>query len=460
MQELSKISNGVKKLTTKKKIPALPGVYFFKDSRGKIMYIGKAANLRSRIGSYFNKSASLNADKSAMLEKAAEIDWQICDSEIEALVLEARLIKRHRPKYNVLMKDDKNYFFVGITKEEWPRVFITHQPFARAQNSLPAHHKLLTKYVGPFTDGGALKMTLKLLRKNFPYRTCKNPVSKPCFYHHLSLCPAHSSDKNAGKKYLSDLKNLIAVLKGEKKSVLVNLKKRMKNFAAREEFEKAADLRNQLLSLENIFSHRRVVLGAENFAAENKEQKTEKLEKELKQLFNANIERIECYDISNISGQNAVGSMVIFSAKNGNFKPKKGDYRKFKIKTVARIDDPAMMAEILERRLKHPEWPLPQLIILDGGKGQLSAGLKILKKLKLSIPVCALAKKEEELYLPERKNPLPLKSLSSELAFLFQRIRDEAHRFAVSYHRALRSRGLAPLKIRTKLRQTPKASYF
>ena len=117
MQELSKISNGVKKLTTKKKIPALPGVYFFKDSRGKIMYIGKAANLRSRIGSYFNKSASLNADKSAMLEKAAEIDWQICDSEIEALVLEARLIKRHRPKYNVLMKDDKNYFFVGITKE-------------------------------------------------------------------------------------------------------------------------------------------------------------------------------------------------------------------------------------------------------------------------------------------------------------------------------------------------------
>src|SRR3989344_8454470 len=181
----------------------------------------------------------------------------------------------------------------------------------------------------------------------------------------------------------------------------------MKNFAAREEFEKAADLRNQLLSLENIFSHRRVVLGAENFAAENKEQKTEKLEKELKQLFNANIERIECYDISIISGQNAVGSMVIFSAKNGNFKPKKGDYRKFKIKTVARIDDPAMMAEILERRLKHPEWPLPQLLILAGGKGQLSTGLKSLKKIKLSIPVCALAKKEEELYLPERKNPLP-----------------------------------------------------
>ena len=217
----------------------------------------------------------------------------------------------------------------------------------------------------------------------------------------------------------------------------------MKNFATREEFEKAADLRNQLLSLENIFSHRRVVLGAENFTAENKEQKTEKLTQELKQLFNADIKQIECYDVSNTQGQNAVGSMVIFSAKDGNFKPKKSDYRKFKIKTVVRIDDPAMMAEILERRLKHAEWPLPQLIVLDGGKGQLSAGLKILKKLKLSIPVCALAKKEEELYLPGRKNPLPLKSLSSELAFLFQRIRDEAHRFAVSYHRALRSRGLA-----------------
>lgn len=402
------------------------------------MYIGKTANLRSRIGSYFNKSASLNAAKSAMLEKAVGIDWQICDSEIEALVLEARLIKQYRPKYNVLMKDDKNYFFVGVTKEEWPRIFLTHQP----QNLQPTTYKLKADFIGPFTDGQAIKTVLKLLRRTFPFKTCKNPVSKPCFYHHLSRCPAHSQKPEALKTYLSDLKNLIAVLEGRKKSVLLTLKKQMKKNAENEEFEKAAESRDQLLSLKNIFSHRRVVLDAENFAAGSKKQKTEKLEKELKKLFSVGIGRIECYDISNISGQNAVGSMVVFSAKGGeNFISKQSEYRKFKIKTILnKSDDPAMMAEVLERRLKHPEWPLPQLIILDGGKGQLSAGLKILKKLKLSMPICALAKKEEELYLPGRKNPLPLKSLSSELAFLFQRIRDEAHRFAISYHRALRAR--------------------
>lgn len=449
----------MKKLLSGKKIPAATGVYFFKDSKGKIIYIGKAANLRSRVGSYFNKGASLNAAKSAMLEKAVKIDWQICDSEIEALVLEARLIKQHRPKYNVLMKDDKNYFFVGVTnpnflkkisgwqaKKEWPRVFITHQPFARAQNSLPAHYKLLTKYIGPFTDGGALKMTLKLLRKNFPYRTCKNLVSKPCFYHHLSLCPAHSREPAARKKYLTDLKMLTSILKGGRKSVLANLKGQMKKRALKKEFEKAAELRDLLRNLENVFKHRRVIADWTRKAIQTQDEYPV-LEHELKELIGAKpeIRRVECFDISNISGQNATGSMVVFSAQGGeNFISKQSEYRKFKIKTILnKSDDPAMMAEVLERRLKHSEWPLPQLIILDGGKGQLSAGLKILKKLKLSIPICALAKKEEELYLPERKNPIRLKSLSSELGFLFQRIRDEAHRFAISYHHTIRSRGLA-----------------
>lgn len=403
------------------------------------MYIGKAANLRSRIASYFSGFAALSAAKSSMLEKAAKIDWQICDSEIEALVLEARLIKQYRPKYNVLMKDDKNYFFVGITKEEWPRIFLTHQP---SQPLKVKSYKLKANFVGPFTDGRAIKTVLKLLRKTFPFRTCKNPVSKPCFYHHLQLCPAHSQEAEASKKYFADLKILISILKGGRKSVMLNLKKQMKEFAAREQFEKAAELRDQLLNLENIFSHRGVILGAENFTAGSKKQKTEKLKQGLKKLFNADIKRIECYDISNIQGQNSVGSMVVFE----DGEPKRSDYRKFKIRTVTQSDDPAMLAEVLERRLKHSEWPLPQLIVLDGGKGQLSAGLKILKKLKHSMPICALAKKEEELYLPGRKNPLPLKSLSPELLFLFQNIRDEAHRFAVSYHRALRSRAFDPVR--------------
>lgn len=432
---------------TLKQLPSVPGVYFFKDSNEKIIYIGKAANLRSRVSSYFRATANLSAAKATMLEKIADIGWQICDSAIEALVLEARLIKQHKPRYNVALRDDKNYFFVSITKEEWPRLSLTHQTKQIKGQNVQA------EFIGPFTDGKAVKNVLKMLRKIFPFKTCKNPLSKPCFYYHLSLCPAHNPAPDAQKKYSENLKQLKNVLKGKNKSVLNGLKKKMREAAMRQNFEKAAELRDQSASLEKIFSHRGVISQNEELSTTKKD--FQKISKQLKIILNikANeeIERLECYDISNIQGKFAVGSMIVFFSDDENFKPKESNYRKFKIKTLTEADDPAMLAEILTRRFQHKEWSLPQLIILDGGRGQLNAGKEVLKNNKLKIPICALAKKEEELYIPDRKNPIPLKTLPREILFLFQRIRDEAHRFAVSYHRVLRSRAMIAKKLDKKI---------
>lgn len=293
-------------------LPKGSGVYFFK--RGKeFLYIGKAASLRERIKQH-----------QELLNKVKQLGYIKTDSETEALLLEAKLIKKYRPKYNVMWRDDKNYFYVGITREEFPRVFVTHQTNEKA------------KYVGPFVKGKALKQTLKNLRKEFPYRTCKTLPKKPCLWYHLGQCPAPC-------------------------------------------------------------------------------------------LFRSR--RIEAYDISNIQGQEATGSMVTFV----NGKPDKNFYRRFKIKTVRKPNDVAMVKEVLSRRLNHPEWGLPDLILIDGGKAQLNV-VKLLTK----IPVMALAKKENKLFIENRKKPILVKTLPREIFNLILQLRDEAHRFARKYHHKLR----------------------
>jgi len=333
------------------RLPKTVGVYCFKN-KGEILYIGKATNIRERVKQHkdilgltenigYIKTDSELAE--SLTHLAPRPDPQT--PEIEALLLEAKLIKKYQPKYNVAWKDDKNYFYIGITKEEFPRIFITHQ--TKDKN---------TGYIGPFVDGKSLKETLKELRKRSPYRTCKNlPTGKaavrPCLWYHLGQCLAPC-------------------------------------------------------------------LFADIFRAKH----------------------LEAYDVSNIQGKEATGSMVTFI----NGKPDKNFYRRFKIKLTDKPNDVAMLKEVLSRRFKHPEWPYPDLILIDGGKAQLNAAILAAKGYKLKAKITALAKRNNELYIQGSKRPVLLKNLPRETFNLMLRLRDEAHRFAISYHHKLRIKLLIP----------------
>ena len=385
-------------------LPETPGVYAFKKAR-EIVYIGKAINIKGRV-------------KNHNLDKVDKIGFIKTESEIEALILEANLIKKYKPKKNIIWKDDKNYFYICITKEDFPRVFITHQP-----------GKVET--IGPFVDGKALKQTLKFLRKAFPFRTCKILPKKPCLWYQLQRCPAPCLLKsNLGqqipkarikmkKQYQSNIKHLKALLQGKKEEIMAALKKEMKAHSKLQNFEKARETRNQIQSLEKIIDNARV------FDLIEVEPQT------------VPYRRIESYDISNIQGKQATGSMVIFI----NGKPAKNLYRKFKIKQTEEPNDTAMLKEVLSRRIKHQEWPLPNLILIDGGKAQLNAALNVVKNIK----VMSLAKKKNELFIKGKDKPILLKSLPRDFANLILQLRDEAHRFAIAYHKKLREKNLLGL---------------
>lgn len=316
------------------KLPKTPGVYAFFNGR-KILYIGKAVNIKERVKQHGAK---------IVLNQVKHIAYIETGSEHKALILEAKLIKKYQPKYNTAWKDDKNYFYVGITREEFPRVFITHQPNSLLKPGFNGSAE--ARLLGPFVDGKKLKQALKDLRKIHPYRTCKTIPKKPCLWYHLEQCPAPC-------------------------------------------------------------------------------------------LFP--IKHLEAYDISNIQGQEAAGSMVTFI----NGKPNKNFYRRFKIKTVSGPNDVAMIGEVLSRRLKHKEWPYPDIILIDGGRAQLNVACATFNvKQARPIKIIALAKKNHELYVAGQKKPVLLESLPREFANLILRARDEAHRFAKAYHHHLRKESL------------------
>ena len=404
------------------KLPKSVGVYSFKRDK-QFLYIGKSSNLRKRTKNHFRKESFKN---SLFINEVTKIGYIETDSEIAALILEANLIKKRKPKYNVIWRDDKNFFFVGITKEDLPKVFITHQP----KKELTAN----TKYIGPFVEGSSLKKTLKVLRKTFPYYTAKKHPKVPCSWCHLGLCPGPNPNK---KRYLKDIRNLISVLKGKRKSVLKNLKKEMYSASKTKDYEKAAEIRDQIRALEKILSHAKI-FEKDKLIKDNWEE----TEKELKEILKtkSKISRIEAYDVSNIQGQKATGSMVTFI----NGKPDKNLYRRFKIKISGKPNDVAMIKEILERRLKHLEWGLADLILIDGGIAQLNIAIKAKnrKSKTKNIKVMAIAKKKNELYIENKKRPLLLKNLTREIFNLILQLRDEAHRFAIDYHKKLRLKEL------------------
>ncbi len=410
-------------------LPKEPGIYIYRDANQKIIYVGKAINLKNRVSSYF-KGKNLDPKTTKLVENIHNLEFVVCGSEIEALLLESELIKRYKPKYNIDWKDDKNYCYIRISDDEYPRIFVVRQMDESA-----------SRYIGPFVDVLAVKNSLKILRKVFPYCTCRVANDKVCLYYHLRLCRGHGQGYISPSEYRKTVRNLENFLNGKKEIVVKNLQKEMKDLSKQSEFEKAAEVRDKLISLDKI----RLMHILEN-------QRDTNLDKALAGLMNMLSlpkipNRIECYDISNISGKFAVGSMIVF--EDGI--PKKSDYRRFEIKNVKQINDFAMLQEVLRRRFTNTNRrndksfeASPDLIIIDGGKGQLSSVKKELMLLKVSIETIGLAKKNEEIIHLDKKNIFyKLKTDgNSEVRFLLQRIRDEAHRFAITYHRNKRSKAL------------------
>jgi len=408
----------------KKSIDSLPrtaGVYLF-YAENKLIYIGKAINLRDRVKNHFLQPTYKD---NLFIEKISKIDFINTNSEIEALVLEAQLIKKHLPKFNVIWKDDKNYFYVCITKEERPVVFITHQ------KSDPR-----AKYIGPFIEGAPLKKTLKYLRCVFPFYSSARHPKTACTWCHLGLCPGSDPDL---VEYKKDLKKLVEILQGKRKTVLYALRREMESFSKAGKFEEAGKVRDKMLALERILEHTHVI-------EQNLESRSWNLvEKQLQEVIGVSdtpISKIECYDISNIQGKNAVGSMVVFV----DGAPDKSQYKKFRIRMKNKPNDTAMLKEVLTRRLAHPEWGYPEVMLIDGGRAQLNVAInsklqttnhKQTKKIK----VISIAKGKQELLI-ERKEKTALKNLPQEIYNLVKHLDDEAHRFAITYHKKLRRQAM------------------
>jgi excinuclease ABC subunit C len=542
-------------------LPTSPGVYMYKNPAGEILYIGKAINLKNRVRSYFRRNGQTTKIRQ-MVSQIADWDLIVTGSELEALVLECNLIKKHRPKYNVRLRDDKHYPYVKVSlNEAWPRVYITRR-IARDG----------ARYFGPFTDSRSVWKTLDLLNKLFPYRTCHIQITgdlpRPCLQFHIHRCLGPCIGAVSNDEYMAVMQQVVLFLEGKHEQILATLQGRMEEAAERMEFERAAIIRDQIRSVEKVTERQRVVdaamkdqdvvafarangdacvevffirggklIGREDFLLEGTrdeeagqimssfvtqfyesaayvppeivlqnhvaeaevieswlrekrgghkvainvpsrgrgkklvdlvaqnaaevlaqmrakwladERKTSAaLEQLAEQLdLEAPPARVECYDISNIQGTASVGSMVVFE----NGQPATSMYRRFQIKSVEGADDFASLQEVLRRRFGRAGqsdqaenvakgWTkLPDLVIIDGGKGQLNAGLETMQKLGLErIPVVSLAKQNEEIFSPTSSEPILLPR-DSQALYLVQRIRDEAHRFALTYHRNVRGR--------------------
>lgn len=542
---------------TLKLLPSLPGCYIYYNKDGEIIYVGKAKILKRRVMSYFNRKHD-SVKVSVLVSQIDKLEYIITNTEVEALILESHLIKKHKPRYNILLKDDKKYPYFLITDEDFPRITIV-----RKKNMNPEKGR----YYGPYTDVRAMHATLDFLKKIFPLKQCKNPKFKdrPCLYYHIGRCMAPCQNLITSEEYKGIVKQAELFLAGKQSELMKQLEEQMQKFAQNQQFEKAARLRDSYLDLKKTLEKQKVVyentklnediislmaddgifaivilmiregrlIDKKDFVYEvEEEDRTEffatffkeyystltlgypdkivsnELEaigekslyeewleilaqkkikisygksaqgKELQMLADKNAKvvldnaklakmskirddfneigsylaeklnlknfphRIECYDISHIQGTNTVASMVTFI----NGLSKKSEYRKFKVRmTEGKPDDFLSMKEVLTRRLSHlgeKKWAKPDLIIIDGGKGQLSSVMQIINELGVEgIDVVSLAKRNEEVFLPNQSKPIILPRNSSAL-FLFQRIRDEAHRFAITYHRNLRSKSM------------------
>jgi len=386
-----------------RKLPKTPGVYLFKNALGEIIYIGKATVLRTRVSSYFRRDVD---KKTAQLVAAGvRLDYIQTETALEALFLEAKLIRQHLPLYNIRQKDDKTSAYLIVTDEQFPRLEIT-RPTA-------LQNYRIKKSYGPFFSKRELLQALKVLRPVFPYHSDKS-LLKPCFHFQIGLCPGPCAGAISQRDYLKNIRSLMLIFEGKKQRIERRLEREMKKLSKEHKFERAAAIRNTLYSLKHI---RDITLARE-------ETIDWKIIRDIPK-------RIEGYDISNISGRYAVGSMVVFSYGRKDAQ----EYRRFKIRMDNTPNDTAMLQEILRRRFRN-DWDRPSVIFVDGGIGQLRAAQIALKEMRVHIPVISAAKG------PDRKGFRVFKSredlkVSREL---LKSVSAEAHRFAISYHRKLRDR--------------------
>lgn len=394
------------------KIPSAPGIYLFFNFGKELIYVGKASLLKSRVRSYFVGKKSPRPIEE-MIHEVAGVKWIATDSLLEAVILEGEYIKKFQPLYNIKWRDDKSWNYIVITKDKYPRVETAREHELKLNGAAG-----FLRVFGPF-PGLNTKEALRILRKIFLFSDCKPGIGKPCFNYQLGQCLGVCVGEITREDYLKKvIRPLVLFLQGKKSAVIKNFIKQMKTASKAENFEEAARLRNQIRALQKIQD---AALLNKNFLEINFP----------KQKF-----RIEGYDISNIMGTSAVGSMVVFE----NGEAVKNEYRKFRIKTVFGADDVGMLKEVIARRLKHAEWPMPDLILVDGGRGQVNAALSVLKNTGISIGVIGLAKgpsrKRNDIVNGSALRPIELNKLLPVLI----NVRDEAHRFAIVYHKVLRSK--------------------
>jgi len=385
-----------------------------------VLYVGKAVSLRKRVTTYFRPPKTRSPRVERMTRHIVDLQVRETTSEAEALLLEAQLIKAHQPKYNVSLRDDKAYPMLKVTRETFPRL----QVVRRKQ-----HDRAV--YFGPYPDAGRMHEAVRFLRRVFPLRTCTVFPKSPCLEYHLGQCLAPCVKLIDQPRYQGIVDDLVAFLRGGRDELLQDLSKRMAAASRAQRFEEAARLRDQIEALTSVIAAK-----AKSLAAGPLEQLQEALK------LPAVPRRIEAFDISNLFGQFAVGSMVVFTEG----KPQKAHYRRFRIETfpgpAGGGDDYAMMREVIRRRYSgrlSATLPDPDLILVDGGKGQLRAACDTLAMLSLTWPVMGLAKRFEHIFLPNTEEPIVLLPTSPVL-HLVQHIRDEAHRVAVTYHRRLRGK--------------------
>ena len=539
-----------------KALPAKPGVYLLKDEADNILYVGKAASLYHRVGSYFGSPYSLPQKLQRMVARISDLDFFVTDSEQEAILLECNLIKKYRPRYNVRLKDDKSYPYLKVSLgEEWSRVYVTRRL-----------EKDGARYFGPFASASSVRQTLSLLRRIFPFRSCKRTItgsdSRPCLEYHIHRCLGPCIGAVSREEYQQVIDQVILFLEGKQERVVRELRSKMEAAAKNLEFEKAALLRDQIGAVERVIERQKIaqaegemdvialeqareqayvlvffirngkLLGRENFILEGTrdEEPSQIMTSFVQQFYNsapyipkrillqhplegmpltqkwlaskkqARVElqvprrgvrkdlvdmvaenahlgleqfraklltepdtlasaleevqrelslyrlpqRVECYDVSDIQGTSAVGSRVVFEKGL----PKKSHYRRFRIKSVVGANDYAMLQEVLRRRFKRGTsesqkgtWAIiPDLVLIDGGKGHLSAALEVMKEAGVdSIPCASIAKENEAIFLPQAAEPIMLPPHSTALYFL-QRVRDEAHRFAIGYYHKVHRR--------------------
>jgi excinuclease ABC subunit C len=414
------------------RIPALPGVYLFKDSTAAIIYIGKAASLRKRVMSYFRSDTSCKG--SVLRKNIMDVDFVLTADEAAALLLEAALVKRYNPKFNVLLKDDKAYPRLKLSvNEEYPRLMMVRK--VKADGAL---------YFGPYTNTRLLREAVRSLRRIFPLRTCKDiprgKQKKGCLDMHIGQCPAPCINE-IKVDYLGVVDELRLFLEGRQEELLGALSMKMKAASDDKDYEKAAHIRNRISALSSLSSGRRYPGKVLPHSPASDDMQSAAGMEELRSLLGLSRvpDTIEAFDISNISGKQATGSMVCFKAG----RPYKHAYMHFQIKTVNVIDDYSMMREIIDRRYKRlfiEKGALPSLIVIDGGRGHLVSAKAQLRSLRImNIPVIGIAKNPDKLYVHEKKDPVLLGNFSNAL-LLCQRLRDEAHRFAITYHRFLRNK--------------------